>query len=107
VVEQRQRQELMDEAGSVAIECSLIDSGWECRVELPGDRRRSYVVGVSRAELARFAPGHFDPTVLVAKSFRFLLERESAESILRTFRISDIETYFPEYPVQIAALMRQ
>jgi hypothetical protein len=38
---------------------------------------------------------------LVRRSFEFLLEREPASSILREFRITDIERYFPEYPTVI------
>ena len=37
-------------------------------------------------------------TDLIIKSFEFLLERESNESILREFNLEIIETYFPEYP---------
>ena len=38
---------------------------------------------------------------LIIKSFEFLLERESNESILREFNLEIIETYFPEYPLSI------
>ena len=38
---------------------------------------------------------------LIKKSFEFLLERESNESILRVFNLEIIETYFPEYPLSI------
>ena len=38
---------------------------------------------------------------LIKKSFEFLLERESNESILREFNLEIIETYFPEYPLSI------
>ena len=38
---------------------------------------------------------------LIKKSFEFLLERESNESILREFNLETIETYFPEYPLFI------
>ena len=56
-----------------------------------------HVVTVSRAELTRFAPGNREPARLVEESFRFLLEREPAGSILRKFAISDIGRYFPDY----------
>ncbi|MGH3443581.1 MAG: hypothetical protein ACRDUY_16355 [Nitriliruptorales bacterium] len=39
--------------------------------------------------------------VLVRESFRFLLEREPKESILRQFELSVIERYFPEYSDEI------
>jgi hypothetical protein len=37
------------------------------------------------------------PEVLVEKSFEFLLEREPNTSILRSFELSVIGSYFPEY----------
>ncbi len=37
------------------------------------------------------------PEVLVEQSFRFLLERESNTSILRSFELSVIGRYFPEH----------
>jgi len=37
------------------------------------------------------------PEVLLEKSFRFLLERESNTSILRSFDLPIIGQYFPEY----------
>jgi len=37
------------------------------------------------------------PEVLVEKSFKFLLERESNTSILRSFDLPVIGKYFPEY----------
>jgi len=38
---------------------------------------------------------------LVTASFQFLLDRESNTSILRSFDLSVIERYFPEYPKAI------
>jgi len=37
------------------------------------------------------------PEKVVARSFRFLLTKESKESILSEFDISVISTYFPDY----------
>jgi hypothetical protein len=39
---------------------------------------------------------------VVLESFRFLLEREPATSILRQFSLGDIARYFPEYPSELA-----
>ena len=38
---------------------------------------------------------------LIKKSFEFLLERETNQSILRKFNLEDIEGYFPDYPTLI------
>jgi hypothetical protein len=43
---------------------------------------------------------------VVRESFRFLLEREPASSILSRFSLSDITRYFPEYPSELARRLR-
>lgn len=40
---------------------------------------------------------------LLRKSFEFLLEREPNTSILRTFELSVIQQYFPEYEQVVSA----
>lgn len=42
---------------------------------------------------------------LVEASFRFLLDRESKESILRDFELSVISRYFPEYHEKIESYL--
>ena len=39
---------------------------------------------------------------LIRKSFQFLLERESKESILAKFNLKVIKSYFPEFEGEIA-----
>ena len=43
---------------------------------------------------------------LVEKSFEFLLEREPNTSILRSFELSVIERYFPEYVTEIRKMLK-
>lgn len=57
-------------------------------------------VDVPLAALDRFAAGT-GAARLLEESFRFLLEREPKEAILRRFEISEIARYFPEYPEEI------
>jgi hypothetical protein len=45
--------------------------------------------------------GEDDLERVVLESFRFILEREPATSILRQFSLSDISRYFPEYPSEL------
>ena len=45
------------------------------------------------------------PEVLVEKSFRFLLDRESNTSILRSFDLPVIAQYFPEYERVIKGML--
>jgi hypothetical protein len=39
---------------------------------------------------------------VVHESFRFLLEREPASSILSEFSLDEITRYFPEYPDELS-----
>ena len=66
--------------------------------------KTTHEVGVSPLELAKYA-GASNAERLVEASFEFLLEREPKESILRSFNLSDIEHYFPEYPKQVRKLL--
>jgi len=53
-------------------------------------------VHVQPADLQRWGRGQ-TAEELVRRSFEFLLQRESKESILREFDLSVIQRYFPEY----------
>ena len=86
----------------ITVATSPVGDDWLARVTVT-DRAgsREFEVGVTRIELARFAPGATDPTDLVRRSFVFLLAREPKESILRSFDLSLIVRYFPEYEREI------
>jgi hypothetical protein len=86
----------------IEVEVAPAGDGWLARVQVgdPG-AGRSFEVGVSRAELARFHPGAAEPSDLVRRSFEFLLEREPKESILGSFGLSTILRYYPEYEREI------
>jgi hypothetical protein len=58
-------------------------------------------VTLAKADYERLAGGKASPEGLVTESFRFLLEREPKESILRSFDLTLIGHYFPEYERQI------
>ena len=66
----------------------------------------THAVTVWPSDVEHYAPGA-TPEELLEASFRFLLERESKESILRRFELPIIERYFPEYPRVIAAMAGQ
>ena len=72
-------------------------------VSLRGHR---YDVTVSDADAAALA-GDSTPEKLVAESFRYLLEREPASSILPRFDLSVIEGFFPGYRAEIAARLKR
>ena len=91
----------MSESTSVA--CSERGDGWACNVTVGEDpAATTHQVTVSRDVLARLRPDEVAPDDLVADSFAFLLSREPRESILRTFELSEIGRYFPEWEGEIA-----
>ena len=88
---------------AVTVSCSPVSDGWRCEVSVgEGPGATQHVVSVAEGELLRYA-GRADADVagLVEASFRFLLEREPRESILRSFALPVIASYFPEYPAEI------
>ncbi len=58
--------------------------------------RTRHVVTLARADFDRLAGGA-TPERLVEAAFRFLLDREPREAILRGFDIRVISRYFPEF----------
>lgn len=84
----------------VKVQAERASTGWLCHVTVEHGRARTeHSVAVAPADLERWAHGTAQEDVedLVARSFAFLLEREPAESIMRSFDISVIHRYFPEY----------
>jgi hypothetical protein len=59
-------------------------------------------VTLRKADYERLSGGQASPEALVRESFRFLLEREPKESILRSFDLTLISRYFPAYEREIA-----
>ena len=85
----------------VEVTAAVVGDGWDCAVTVRDGGETHHRVRVSRADLARLAPGASDPVSLVEASFAFLLEREPKESILREFDLTVIGRYFPDYEREI------
>jgi hypothetical protein len=54
-------------------------------------------VALSAADFERLRGERTSPEELIRACFEFLLEREPRESILRSFDVSVIAVYFPEF----------
>ena len=67
-----------------------------------GQSKTRHHVTVQKADYQRLAGSGTSPAELVRQSFRFLLEREPKESILRSFDLTVIGRYFSEYEREIA-----
>ena len=68
------------------------------RVEVAGS---VHTVTVPEGLADQLGWGECGEEELVRESFGFLLEREPASSILRSFSLDVIGRYFPEYPAEI------
>ena len=91
----------------IAVRCAPAEGGWHCGVRLEeadGPGSRDFDVTVSDEDAVRLAAarGTADVERLVDETFRFLLEREPASSILRSFDLTVVARYFPEYDAEIA-----
>jgi hypothetical protein len=89
---------------SPSARCSPTEDGWICHVSA-ADGGGEHEVTLDRATLDDLAPGA-TPEALVEASFRFLLEREPPEAILRRFELPIIARYFADYPDEIRRRMR-
>jgi hypothetical protein len=65
------------------------------------DGATEHDVTVSRVDRDRLAGGYTSPEAFIRACFEFLLDREPKESILGSFDVSQIATYFPEFETQI------
>jgi hypothetical protein len=88
----------------ISVSCEAAPGGWRCRVTVRDDGSTSaHDVTVSATDATDLAaatdPSHVQR--LLEETFDFLLEREPKESILRSFDLSVVSTYFPEFEHEI------
>lgn len=73
------------------------------QVTIAAQSTTTHEVNVEPAYAQKLTAGKISTAELVKKSFKFLLERESNNSILKHFDLTVINTYFPEYEQNITA----
>jgi hypothetical protein len=88
----------------VEVRCDAAPDGWRCAVTVRDDRSTtSHDVTVATADAEELAAatdaGHVQR--LVEETFDFLLEREPKESIMRTFDLTVVTCYFPDFEHEI------
>jgi hypothetical protein len=92
-------------AAKIAVE-KIDTSRFRVRVS-EGGSETTHEVTVSPADRAKLAGDKIQLEELVRRSFEFLLERESKDSILARFDLSVISRYFPEYEREIKRRLSQ
>lgn len=82
------------------IQVEKTETGQGYKFEVTVRERRSethHTVNLGQTDYQRLTGGKATPEALVTESFRFLLDREPKEAILRSFDLTVIGRYFPEY----------
>jgi len=82
---------------------SIDNTTFEVVVE--GTTTTTHRVTVPQSYYEKLTKKRVAPDVLVERSFKFLLQRESNSSILRSFELSEISRYFPEYEKTIQEML--
>jgi hypothetical protein len=88
----------------IEVRCGPAPDGWRCAVTVRDERgSTAHDVTVSTDDAASLAAATDASHVrrLVEETFDFLLEREPKESILRSFDLSVVSQYFPDYEHEI------
>jgi hypothetical protein len=82
----------------IDVEAVSTNTGWDATAEVnagqPDASRHN--VRVTHADMERWGRGGA-PEDLVRRAFEFLLEREPPQQILKSFDLSDVERYFPDF----------
>jgi hypothetical protein len=87
----------------IDVETTEQEDSYEFQVTVrEGQSETRHRVTLNKTDYRQLVGEGTSPQALVEESFRFLLERESKESILRSFDLLVIERYFPEYRREIA-----
>jgi len=71
------------------------------QVSVESNTTTEHSITLPQAYYQRLTGGRTTPEELVKKSFEFLLDREPNTSILRSFELSLIGHYFPEFESRI------
>ena len=72
-------------------------------VVVKGERGETrHHVTMSQEKYQRLTAGKHTPEQCVEAAFRFLLDREPKESILRSFDVAVISRYFPEFEQKLS-----
>jgi hypothetical protein len=87
-----------------SIEVSKTDNtdGWMFEVIVSNGSSTTHKVTLTNEYYTHLGLTNIDPAKLVESSFKFLLEREPKEMILRNFDLRIISNYFSEYETRLS-----
>ena len=88
----------------IDVRCAATPTGWQCTASIDdghGTSTHHVTVASEDATDLAAAADQSDVERLVYETVAFLLEREPKESILRTFDLTVVGRYFPEFEAEI------
>ena len=86
----------------IIISESKTEIGWAFQVTVSNGTSTVHNVNLTADYYEHLSLPNVKPDKLIESSFKFLLEREPKEMILRTFDLQMISRYFPEYEKKIS-----
>tara|TARA_B100000029_G_scaffold244634_1_gene241771 strand:+ start:242 stop:520 length:279 start_codon:yes stop_codon:yes gene_type:complete len=86
----------------IIISESKTEIGWAFQVTVSNGNSTVHNVNLTTDYYEHLSLPNVKPDKLIESSFKFLLEREPKEMILRTFDLQIISRYFPEYEKKIS-----
>lgn len=87
----------------VVINKEKTKNGWKFSVHV---EEKKYSVELTKDYWKQLTGGDTVPEKLVEQSFSFLLAREPKESILPTFNLKQIQSYFSDYEEKIKSMCK-
>ncbi len=95
-------------AVQISVEGKTEGTTWEFQVRLAEEASETrHRVRLAKSYYEKLTGGKVSPEEFVRQAFEFLLAREPKEAILRTFDISVINRYFPEYEGEMQRKFRR
>ena len=82
------------------------EESWTFLVELgTGEGLIEYFVDVDRDYWTRLTNRRVEPAELIAATFKFLLDKEPKELILKRFNLADVNGHFPNYENEMRRML--
>jgi len=91
----------MSEIAVTTVDVERLASRFDVGVTDDDGSSTEHDVTLSSVDLERLGARYPDPETFIHACFVFLLAREPKGSILRSFDVSQIATYFPEFEAEI------
>ena len=87
-------------------ETNQSNDSWTFLVELGhGDNLIEYYIDVERDYWTQLTSRRIEPAGLIEATFKFLLEKEPKEMIMKKFNLSEVIKFFPQYENEIKRIL--